>query len=928
MKQIECEQCNHQISYVDSVPKFCSECGASLTGSFTSSRADETVARSGGSSSLEDITMPPDQTGPVTKAHVEKFKLESVGPYRLVKKLGQGGMGTVFEAQHVDTGRSVALKLLSPEVHGTEEMVQRFRRESQIAASINHPRSTFVYEAGEHEGQLFISMELMSGGTLKEVVADEGPLPVGRAVDYILDIIDGLTAAHGAGIVHRDLKPSNSFIDTEGRIKVGDFGLAKSFLGDSSLTATGTFMGTPQYAAPEQIRNADVDERTDIYALGGMLFYLLTGRAPFTGNPAQVISSIASDIPPSVRDIESGIPRPLAKLIAQSLEKDATKRPQNLNILRDGLLPYSTRGAIAADPGSRMAAFFIDIFVASMLAQLPSMIAVMTIMVGTVAFGWNVDPNRISVLVVIPTLIFYFALAEHFWGRTLGKWWMGIRVIDKNLELPSLWSALIRASLIPGLTSICSTTATLFLLSRFNAAQITDAMALISLTQAVGFVFWIPLLLILSPSRRSNGFQGLHGLLSGTKVVRISGDLNSRRLKHSAVTTPVAVEQESIEAYEINGIFHHKLEPGNAYLVTDQELNRNLWVFEGRSEQAISSERRELLRPSRLRIIQEGRRDDKHWYATESVPGMPLTDALQTVNCDWHSFYPLLRDLAVELKTSAENDLLPEKLSLDLCWLDQNGHIRILDHPVVPSYETMYQKGDNEVAVNNPAQIILELLDRYMAIHDYPSGIIRFQQELSERVDDSEVFDWVIESMNQMSEKKVSWSTLDRIGMLAITLGFEFYFLNALLFATSYLIVRMNLSPAIQTGISFSLGLSLAFLFGYLFDGGKAIRMFNVSVRESRTLAEASKIRCGIRNLVAWIPWVSLISMALFVMYRQHVMDPTVLNIQIEDGDPLSILVFLALIPLFLIVCGILLALYTPKRGIPDWIAGTLLMRK
>ena len=253
--EIDCGHCQNTITYVGAQPKFCSECGASLS-AVSSIIDDATVARSPGSTSATG-----DQTHPIGPADIEKFDLESVGPYRLIRKLGQGGMGTVFEASHVETGRNVALKLLSPEVRATDEMVQRFQRESQIAASINHPRSTFVYEAGEHDGQLYITMELMDGGTLKDIVAKEGPLPVGRAVDYVIDIIDGLLVAHNAGIVHRDLKPSNSFIDHDGRIKVGDFGLAKSFLGDSSLTQTGTFMGTPQYAAPEQIRNDDVVSR-------------------------------------------------------------------------------------------------------------------------------------------------------------------------------------------------------------------------------------------------------------------------------------------------------------------------------------------------------------------------------------------------------------------------------------------------------------------------------------------------------------------------------------------------------------------------------------------------------------------------------------------------------------------------------------------
>ena len=396
--------------------------------------------------------MPPDQTGPVTKEHIEKFELQTVGPYRLVRKLGQGGMGTVYEAQHGETGRSVALKLLSPEVRGTEEMVMRFQRESQIAASINHPRSTFVFESGDHDGQLYITMELMGGGTLKDVVAKEGPLPLNQAVDYVLDIIDGLLVAHNAGIVHRDLKPSNSFVDHDGRIKVGDFGLAKSFLGDSSLTQTGTFMGTPQYAAPEQIRNADVDERTDIYALGGTLFYLLTGRAPFVGNPAQVISSIASDIPPRISTIIKGVPRPVEKLIAQALEKDPDRRPFNLNVVRDALLPFSTRGALAADPGRRMGAFFADMLIVALTGITMITFASPILMFLFGAFDVIVNPAILGASIYVPWGIFYFAFAEWRFGRTLGKWLFGMRVINDDSQLsPSASQSLLRAIFVPGI---------------------------------------------------------------------------------------------------------------------------------------------------------------------------------------------------------------------------------------------------------------------------------------------------------------------------------------------------------------------------------------------------------------------------------------------------------------------------------------------
>ena len=288
--QISCKQCNSSLTIPDgSTPKFCSECGAQLV-SGDQEEGDQTVQQARAAAEMNTVThLPASRLSSPVGSGGGEIQHSEIGPYRLVRQLGQGGMGTVYEAVHNQTGQSVALKLLMPSLRGTDDSIHRFRRESQIAASLNHPRSTFVYEAGKHKEQFYITMELMDGGTLKDVVSAQGPLEVGRAVDYILDIIDGLKVAHAAGIVHRDLKPSNCFLDRDGRVKVGDFGLAKSFLGDSQLTQTGTFMGTPQYAAPEQLRSVDVDDRVDIYAVGATLFYLLAGKPCFRGNPAQVI---------------------------------------------------------------------------------------------------------------------------------------------------------------------------------------------------------------------------------------------------------------------------------------------------------------------------------------------------------------------------------------------------------------------------------------------------------------------------------------------------------------------------------------------------------------------------------------------------------------------------------------------------------------
>jgi eukaryotic-like serine/threonine-protein kinase len=201
---------------------------------------------------------------PVSPAGTAAAPLMSVADYRLLHPLGEGGMGAVWEAEQASSGRRVALKLLSQRLPRTPETIERFLREGQLAASVSHPRSTFVFGAGEHEGQPYIVMELMPGRTLKDLIDEEGSVSIARSVDFILDVIEGLQAAHAIGVVHRDVKPSNCFLDSDGRVKVGDFGLSKSLVSDAGLTRTGTFLGTPQYAAPEQVRGGQVDPRTDL----------------------------------------------------------------------------------------------------------------------------------------------------------------------------------------------------------------------------------------------------------------------------------------------------------------------------------------------------------------------------------------------------------------------------------------------------------------------------------------------------------------------------------------------------------------------------------------------------------------------------------------------------------------------------------------
>src|SRR5262249_33879919 len=248
---------------------------------------------------------------------------KTVGGYRLIRSLGSGGMGTVYEAEDSASGRRVALKIISKEYAASLESVERFRQEGRLARPISPPRCVFVLAAGDDAGRPYIAMELMPGRTLNDLVREQGPLSVEQALVKILDVIEGLQEAHRLGLVHRDVKPSNCFLEADSRVKVGDFGLSKSLAGDSHLTKTGTFLGTPLFSAPEQIRLEKVDQQADVYSVAATLYFLLTGQAPFqTGDAMATMARIVADEPPSMRMVRPELPAALGRVVLCAVGRD------------------------------------------------------------------------------------------------------------------------------------------------------------------------------------------------------------------------------------------------------------------------------------------------------------------------------------------------------------------------------------------------------------------------------------------------------------------------------------------------------------------------------------------------------------------------------------------------------------------------------
>src|ERR671919_2796399 len=192
------------------------------------------------------------------------------GRYRILRRIGSGGMADVYLAEDQELGRNVAIKILNDRHAGDEQFVERFRREAKNAASLSHPNIVSIYDRGEAEGTYYIAMEHLDGRTLKELIVARGPAPPKIAIEYVRQILAALRFAHRKGIVHRDIKPHNVLVDSEGRVKVTDFGIARA--GASQMTETGSIIGTAQYLSPEQARGAPVDQTSDVYSVGIVLY--------------------------------------------------------------------------------------------------------------------------------------------------------------------------------------------------------------------------------------------------------------------------------------------------------------------------------------------------------------------------------------------------------------------------------------------------------------------------------------------------------------------------------------------------------------------------------------------------------------------------------------------------------------------------------
>ncbi len=363
--------------------------------------------------------------------------------YVVGRRIGSGAMGTVYEAHDTALDRTVAVKVVNPELASDPEMVERFGREARAAARANHDNLTHIYFVGRAGDRPFFAMEHVPGENLEDRVARTGPLPLAEAIDALVQAARGLAAAHAVGVVHRDVKPSNVIRMPDGRVKVTDFGLAKSGGGDPSASAVGRLTGTPDYMSPEQCRADGVDARSDIYSLGLTAWFLLAGRPAYRApsvvavlgdqmhTPLPPLAAVRDDLPPAVDAV-------LARLCA----KDPAARPASMEEVARLLEPLRPRTLRLAPFAARGSALAIDVLLLSMAA------AALTFV------GAHVEPYvGAAALEVLGVVVFGALLAlalpwlEWRYGVSPGKHLLGLRVVRDDGGAPG-WPAVLERLLL------------------------------------------------------------------------------------------------------------------------------------------------------------------------------------------------------------------------------------------------------------------------------------------------------------------------------------------------------------------------------------------------------------------------------------------------------------------------------------------------
>ncbi|HEY5912442.1 MAG TPA: protein kinase [Verrucomicrobiae bacterium] len=690
--------------------KRCLICGQELPPTVPPSRCPHCLLQQG----LADTAAAPQNDTPAVSEMRSGPALpqpgETFGHYRIGRLLGEGGMGAVFEAEDLDNGRRVALKVLGHRLDSPEAR-SRFFREGRLAASVNHPNSVYVFGTEDIAGVPVIAMELVAGGTLQDRVVRQGPMPVGETVDSGLQIIAGLEAAQQVGVLHRDIKPSNCFVETDGTVKIGDFGLSISTVvrTEPAITATGAFLGTPAFASPEQLRGDELTVRSDIYSVGVTLYFLLTGRHPFNApDMIRLLATVLERKAESPAKWRPELPAGLCRIVLRCLEKQPEKRFRNYSELRKALLPYASTAPTPATLGLRLAAYIMD----TALLALPVCLAnaLVNLISGSAQAGHvglaeaivtqftAYDPSALLLHNICGMVLglAYFTWLEGTWGASVGKRICGLRVARLDHTSPGWRRALVRALVITGAPSV------VWLLG-WNAAHTwASGISAQQLITGIGLLVLPTRLAIFVTARPRNGYAGIHDLVSATRVVLKSA------YQARPVLQPASEGSPELKTLPLIGPYHVLDRMGRQngtelLLGFDARLLRRVWIRTQTPGAPPTPESlRQLSRPGRLRWLTARRANTEAWDAFEAASGQPLLHIIAQPQ-EWGRVRFWLLDLAQELLAATRDGTVPATLSLERVWITADGRAKLLDF-AAPESDT-FQAGrlaGNETSAATP----------------------------------------------------------------------------------------------------------------------------------------------------------------------------------------------------------------------------------
>ena len=637
------------------------------------------------------------------------------GDYRILRRLGRGGMGVVYEADHLPTSRRMALKVMAHSLEDRQARA-RFLREGRLAASINHPNSVYVYATEEIDGHPTISMELVDGDTLQHEVKAHGPMPVRAAVDAIMQVIDGLEAAYQVGVLHRDVKPNNCFVDSDGKVKIGDFGLSIVTTGgdgstfsqrtQTEITQVGSFLGTPAYASPEQLRGEPLDHRSDIYSIGVTLYFLLTAEVPFAAeNMVQLLARVLDNTAPSIRSRRSDLPLELDNVIAKCLKKNSGDRFADYASLRIALLPFSSRVPTPAPLGIRFVAGVID-WVVYLLLLLP-MVFLLNSQSARVLDGEplislaDLLVSTVSLLLIV----LYYTLSEWRFGKTIGKWALGLSVVQGESK-PSLLPAFIRALVFVGTPHLPGVVLALI---QYRSSATYETFWSVLPMMLVGWSAYIIQALMYVTARQNNGYAAIYELLTNTRVIQAEA-AHAKKVER--------LTNESFEATagtEMIGPYYVLQEAGatnrgKLVLGYDAKLLRRVWIHQSSNATTMINEAdRNLTRTTRLRWLGGKSSEHDSWDCFESLSGGPLSDVVHS-GLEWPSAKAALCQLASELQAASKDGSLPTVVALEQLWVTDSGQIKLLPFAISHSVNAATKGSSDDPATVDSSQKPVELL--------------------------------------------------------------------------------------------------------------------------------------------------------------------------------------------------------------------------